>query len=259
MAHPRTSGGLGAALLLLLAMTVGSYAESSRHGFLLGGVSGSGTDGPKEGDIRLRDEQGHWYLVEGIPVNPSPYTDKSVTLAVIDSGVMADHPQLKGLIAEQQDFTGEGPEDRIGHGTLVTILTVKPTAGLPPEIQASLPSNRIIVAKIANADGSIDKNAAISAIQWSAQRGAKVVNMSFGFQEGTDDYSDLCDAIAQNSAVLFVAAAGNFGPSVKVYPAACGVPNLMSVAATGPDGNLANYSGKGDVAAPGTAILVPSN
>jgi hypothetical protein len=136
---------------------------------------------------------------------------------------------------------------------------VFPASGLPPEVQAKLPSPRIIQAKVASADGTIDKNAVIYAIQWAAQRGARVVNLSLGFREGTDDYSGICDVIAKNSQIFFAAAAGNFGPLVRVFPAACDSDNLMAVAATDQDGNLASYSGKGDIAAPGTVTLAPSN
>jgi subtilisin family serine protease len=236
-----------------------AHAEKSGRGFLLGGVSGGGASVPKEGDIKLKDQQGRWYLVQGIPENPPPYTDKSVTVAIIDSGVLVDHPQLKGLIAEQRDFTGEGVADRIGHGTLVTIITLAPLAALPPEERAKLPPFRFIVAKVANADGSIDKDAVIYAIQWVVERGARVVNLSLGFREGTDDYSGLCDIIAKSSNTFFAAAAGNFGPNVRVYPAACKTNNLMSVGASNPDGSLATYSGHGDIVAPGTVVLVPSN
>jgi subtilisin family serine protease len=232
-------------------LTVYVHAQSVRHGFLAGRILASR-------NLTLRDPQGHWYLVQGIPINPRPYTDTSVTTAVIDSGVLPDHPQLKGLIADQRDFTGEGPADVIGHGTIVTILTLNAAASLPPEQQANLPSPRIIVAKVAHSDGTIDKNAVIEAIDWVAQRSARVVNLSLQFIEGTDDYSGLCDAIVRNSQVMFVAAAGNEGPDVKVFPAACDAANLIPVAATGSAGDLATYSGQGDVAAPGTAILVPS-
>jgi subtilisin family serine protease len=243
---------------LVTAITC-SYAEKSGRGFLLGGISSGGASAPKEGDIKLQDQQGHWYLVQGIPENPPPYTDKSVTVAIIDSGVLVDHPQLKGLIAEQRDFTGEGVADRIGHGTLVTIIALAPLAALPPEERAKIPSFRFIVAKVANADGSIDKDAVIYAINWAVERGAKVVNLSLGFREGTDDFSGLCDIIAKSANTFFAAAAGNFGPNVRVYPAACKADNLMAVGASNPDGSIAAYSGHGDVAAPGTVILVPSN
>jgi subtilisin family serine protease len=243
-------------VFLALGIVVSSAsrcAAGERTGFLLGSVSDLSSNGPKEGDIQLKDAQGRWYIVQGIPVDPPLPTKQSVTVGVIDSGVLADHPQLKGLIAEQQDFTGEGNADRIGHGTVVTIL-VRAPAGQAP---TGTPSPRFLEAKVANADGSIDKNAVILAIQWAVQHGAKIVNLSLGFREGTDDYSGVCDIIRRSPDALFVAAAGNFGPTVKVYPAACVAENLISVAATRKDGKMATYSGRGDIAAPGDAILVP--
>ncbi len=227
--------------------------EKRGKGFLMGGPAGTGASGPQEGDIRLRDERGNWHVVQGIPLYPPPYTDRSTTIAVIDSGILADHPQIRGLIAEQEDFTGEGPEDRIGHGTIVAILALQARSAAPPEFQ-NLPSPRILVAKVAGADGTVDKHAVISAIDWAASRGAGVVNLSLGFIEGTDDYSDLCSAIAKHPEVLFVAAAGNYGPDVRVYPAACaqgGAANIISVGTTN------DWSGKGDIQAPGTVILKP--
>lgn len=238
-------------ICIILLLTLTDYVWAAKgHGFLLGGPRSAGASGPREGDIKLQDEHGHWYVVSGISVNPPPFTNRSTTVAVIDSGVIADHPQLKGLIAEQQDFMGEGPEDRIGHGTVVAILVRLPTASVPPELR-HLPPPRFIIAKVANADGSIVKQQLISAIEWAAQQGARVVNLSLGFREGTDDYSDLCYVIARHPDVLFVAAAGNLGPTVKVYPAACDARNLMSV------GTNDDWSGRSDIRAPGKVMLVP--
>lgn len=231
-------------LIISLLVLSNSAWAAERHGFLLGGPAGTGANGPREGDIKLRDEHGGWNILEGIPVNPPPFTDRDPTVAIIDSGILADHPQVKGLIAEQQDFTGEGSEDRIGHGTWVTIIYVG------EYLAESESGPRIIVAKVANADGTIDKNAVISAIQWAAQHGAKVVNISLGFREGTGDYSDLCYVIANHRDIIFFAAAGNFGPNVKVYPAACSSDNLVSV------GTTDDWSGIGDIVVPsGTGVF----
>lgn len=232
-------------IIFLLAL-LNSGCSVKRPGFLLSESASTGANGPREGDIKLRDEHGGWYIVEGFPVNPPPFTDQSITVAVIDSGVISDHPQLKGLIAEQKDFTGEGPEDRIGHGTVVTIIFVGSYLTNSERILGvrDSPSPRMIVAKVVNADGTIDKNIVISAIEWVAQQGAKVVNLSLGFREGTGDYSDLCYVIAQHPEIEFIAAAGNFGPNVKLYPAACSSDNLISVGLTD------SWSGKGDIVSP---------
>lgn len=246
--------------LSLYGVLCGCRHAVSRPGYLMGGISG---DHPKEGDIKFRDPKGNWYVLQGLPLNLSPYTDKSVTAAIIDSGVMADHPQLKGLIAEQKDFTGEGTEDRIGHGTIVTLIFLQTYVAYRPYVPKRIPGEtlpplpRIIEAKVANADGTIDKNDLIRAIDWAVQRGAKTVNLSLGFQEGADDYSGICDMVSKNPQVIFVSAAGNLGPNVRVYPAACKAENMFSTGATNADGKIAAYSGTAEFYAPGTAVLQP--
>lgn len=215
------------------------------------GILLDGLTAPKEGSIQLRDGQGRWIGVAGIPLKHAPVSEQSVTVAVIDSGVLPDHPQLQGLVAEQIDFTGEGPADRIGHGTVVAILLQAAALQLPPEERSKVPSPRIISAKVANADGSISKSNVRDAILWAVSRGAKVVNLSLGFPEGSDDFSELCFVIEQNPAIFFVAAAGNAGPTQRYYPASCDLPNLLSVQTAD------SWSGPGQVTAPGTVRLVP--
>jgi subtilisin family serine protease len=235
---------------MFLIVSVSAKANAKGKGFLMDIVSG-----PKEGNIKLRDEQGNWMVVDGYSVNPPTFTKESVAVGIIDSGVIPDHPQLKGLIDQQRDFTGEGVLDRIGHGTVVTILVRASDKSMSEN--EHIPSPRFLIAKVANADGSINRDAVIEAIDWTAKKGARVVNLSLGFREGTDDYSGICDVIQRHQEVLFLAAAGNFGPTVKVYPAACKSENLIAVGAVNSDGTIPNYSGHGDVVAPGTTFLRP--
>ena len=231
-------------LLLVLA----AFALSPRpaltqppRGVLLGG--------PSEGDVRLKDNAGHWMLVEGIPVAHGNVDDRSVRVAVIDSGVALDHPQLKGLITGTKDFTGEGIEDRIGHGTVVTILLRAAEQSAPAE--PHLPPSSILVAKVASADGGIKKSSVIAAIKWAVAQKARIVNLSLGFPANSGNYTDLCRAIRAQKDVLFVAASGNEGKSGRFYPAVCGSPNLISV------GTPDDYSGKADIYANGNVRLLP--
>jgi subtilisin family serine protease len=241
--------------VIAVALLAGAASSGGgMPGFLIGSLTGNLSGGPREGDIKFKDGSGHWYIVQGVPINPAPPDENAVTVGIIDSGVLPDHPQLKGLIAEQRDFTGEGNLDLIGHGTLITILVRKPAA----DLRMTNSPFRFVVAKVANVDGSINKDAVVTAIQWVVQRGAKVVNLSLGFREGSGDYSEICEIIRRSSETFFSAAAGNFGPTVRVFPAACRSQNLLSVAATDESGQIAKYSGRGDIAASGIAILVPA-
>ena len=94
-----------------------------------------------------------------------------------------------------------------------------------------------------------------------ATQDVRVVNMSLAFLGKKERYTKLCEAIAEyetqpNGGIMFVAAAGNFGPNVSAYPASCKSPNLISTAAV-IDGQLWKQSGRGDIAAEGRAQLVP--
>jgi hypothetical protein len=173
-----------------------------------------------------------------------------VLVGVIDSGVIDRHPQLEGFIAERRDFTGEGLDDVIGHGTAVTLLAVF-------GVGTGRPVASVLSAKVVDRNGRIAERNLVDAIHWVASRGARVVNLSLGFKGTRDDNRAICEAIATHPETLFVAAAGNFGPDVAVYPAGCGEPNVLSVEAADPGGNAEPYSGKGEVRGPGTARFLP--
>jgi len=104
----------------------------------------------------------------------------TVRVAVIDSGIDADHPEFQNQIAGGRSFVG-GPwqKDINGHGTFV--------AG---EIAAALNNGqgiagiaftaRLLVAKVVRPDGTIAPDDEARAIRWAVANGAQVINMSFG-------------------------------------------------------------------------------
>ena len=69
----------------------------------------------------------------------------------------------------------------------------------------------------------------IAAIDWVIAEGSTHVNLSLGFRGEASEYTDLCKAIARHSDISFAAAAGNSGPEVETFPAACSSGNMLSV------------------------------
>jgi subtilisin family serine protease len=131
---------------------------------------------------------------------------------------------------------------------------------------------RIIALKAFNQYGGGSTMAAIASIEYATmmkQRGISVVAMSNSW--GSTSYSQsMKDAIsaANNAGILFVAAAGNYSrnnDATPFYPASYNVPNVISVAASDYNDNLASFSCYGatsvDLAAPGVSILstIPGN
>lgn len=101
---------------------------------------------------------------------------------------------------------------------------------------------------------------AIEAIEYAETLGVDIMNCSWGSRA---DNPALYDAIQQSS-MIFVSAAGNYGSDVATYPAAYNLSNVISVGSIGSQGSVSEFSNFGqdvDLFAPGEAItsLTPSN
>jgi subtilisin family serine protease len=110
----------------------------------------------------------------------SPRVGHGVTVAVLDTGIDAGHEAFQGVELIQKDFTGEGNGDQDGHGTHVagTIFgqTVQgPRYGVAPGV------HRAIIGKVLGTERSATTKELVDAIQWAADEGAHVLNMSLGF------------------------------------------------------------------------------
>ncbi|NQV82324.1 MAG: S8 family serine peptidase [Rhodospirillales bacterium] len=196
-------------------------------------------------------------------IQPLKEGDKTTPVAVVDSGVAEDHPQLQGRVAEEVDFTSEGPNDFTGHGTVVSLILLNASDMTAASLMASdkaspvdLPKIVIVNVKVADRNGEIKKQDLIRAIDWIGRNNIRTANLSLGFLGTAEEHQDLCQAIRNQPHVFFFIAAGNQGPDVANYPAACEAPNAMSVGATGPTGKIAPYSGSADIYAPGTIKVI---
>jgi subtilisin family serine protease len=195
----------------------------------------------------------------------------AVRVAVIDSGIDGDHPELVAKIVGSKSFVGGSPlVDRAGHGTFVAGLIA---AGVDDAvgIAGMAPSAELLVAKVVDDDDLIDVEAEVQAIRWAVRNGASVINMSLGGlrdprDPGRDSYSALESAAigwAHGKGVVMVAAVGN---NTEVpprpwpfasYPAA--LPHVLGVSALTREGSVPAFSHRdriyNDIAAPGYGIL----
>ncbi|HEX5202367.1 MAG TPA: S8 family serine peptidase [Actinoplanes sp.] len=186
-------------------------------------------------------------------------TGAGVTVAVIDSGVDASHPDLAGQILPGKDFVAgtEGTStDPNGHGTHVA-GTIAALTGNGTGVSAVAPGAKILPVRVLGANGTGWTSDIASGIIYAADHGAKVINMSLG---GPGQSTTMSNAIAyaRSKGVTVIAAAGNErqdGSPVS-YPAADA--GVIAVAATDAADKVASYSNQGsyvDVAAPGSNIL----
>ncbi|NUT45184.1 MAG: type VII secretion-associated serine protease mycosin [Thermoactinospora sp.] len=195
---------------------------------------------------RLRFER-VWRLTKG----------EGVTVAVVDSGVDATHPQLTGVVTRQVDLTGTDNRDCVGHGTAVAgIIAGRDLTSRGVPVMGVAPGARILAVKQTEGQtGDVSRLA--RGIRRAADLGADVINVSVQ----AHDAPELKAAVtyAQAKDVVIVAAAGNVkqddGAVTPAYPAE--YPGVVAVGSASPDGRKSEFSNgatRVSVTAPGAGV-----
>jgi thermitase len=181
--------------------------------------------------------------------------DPNITIAVVDTGVDLNHPDLNGKIVQGYDFINNDtvPQDDHGHGTHVAGIAAAETNNSMGVAGTSWGA-RIMPLKVLDEHGDGSYSDVAEAVLYACDHGAKIINMSLG---GSSYSSTLDDAVEEAYAdgCLMAAASGNgYGNGVD-YPAR--YPETIAVAATDQNDQRAAFSDYGpevDVAAPGVDI-----
>ncbi|MCL4367595.1 MAG: S8 family peptidase [Actinobacteria bacterium] len=187
------------------------------------------------------------------------YTADPVKVAVVDTGIDTNHPDLAGNLKggmSAVSYTRSYNDDN-GHGSHVAgiIAAVNNSIG----VVGVAPAADLYAVKVLDRNGSGYLSDIIEGLQWVVTNHLNVVNMSLG----TSSYSSSFDAAVQQtiaSGVVVVAAAGNSGPGINtvMYPAK--FAGVIAVSATNSDSSntIAPFSSRGpevDLAAPGVSVF----
>ena len=178
----------------------------------------------------------------------------SINIAILDTGVDLDHPDLVSKIINSVDFSNSGTVDDVyGHGTHVAGIAAAMTNN---GIGVTGLSYRcaIMNVKVLDNNGMGAYSWIISGIIWAADNGARIINLSLGAAYASSGLEDAVSYAWSKGAVI-VAAAGNNGDTTPMYPAY--YTNCIAVAATDANDATASWSNYGDwvdVAAPGVSI-----
>lgn len=176
-----------------------------------------------------------------------------VIVAVLDTGLVADHPALQGHVLTGWNALRPGrlpteawdgtTNDAVGHGTMI--------AGV---IARLAPAAKILPVRVLNGDGAGTMLNVAKGVHFAIRSGARVLNMSFGTMQKSSVMNDALDA-AELAEVVLVAAAGNQGWEQKQYPAAGnGALAVGSVEADLKKSSYSNYGSFVRVVAPGSNI-----
>ncbi len=187
--------------------------------------------------------------------------DPETVIAVIDTGVDMEHPELAGkIISAGRDFANDDMDatDDHWHGTHVAGVAAADTdsgdgvAGVAWDC-------RILPVKVTDAEGNGFYSWIIDGIIWAADQGADVINLSLGGDVDDPFLEDACK-YAHDKGVVVVAATGNDSLPGVLFPAAYD-RYVLAVGASDYDDAIADFSNYGpevDVAAPGVWILGPA-
>ncbi|MEU6844028.1 S8 family serine peptidase [Streptomyces sp. NPDC046716] len=200
------------------------------------------------------------------------YDGKGVKVAVVDTGVYADHPDLAGKVVAAKNFSTSADDlDHQGHGTHVASTIAGSGAKSGGKYKGVAPGASIIAAKVLDDTGSGADSDIIAGIDWSVAQGADIVNMSLGGTDtpDTDPLEATVDHYSESDGVLFAVAAGNEGPGASTIGTPGSADGALTVGAVDSDDHTADFSSRGprlgdggikpDVTAPGVDITAASS
>jgi len=207
-----------------------------------------------------------WTQERYAPQRLAAFADgRGVTVAVIDSGVDAHHPQLAPAVVPGRDLLdgGTGTVDCASHGTAVaSIIAARPVPGVG--FRGLAPAARVLPVRISEqqvVDGgtvgrTVPPVALVEAIRYAVSHGAHVMNISVVLYQ---DHPEVRAAVreAVDADVVVVAAVGNLHDRGDPTPYPAAYPGVIGVGAIGPDGARLPRSQVGsyvDIVAPGGQI-----
>ncbi|KOX05425.1 serine protease [Streptomyces sp. NRRL B-1140] len=201
---------------------------------------------------------------------------RGVTVAVLDTGVEADHPDLAGNVLPGKDLVrfGAEPGDRAWarHGTAMAgiIAGHGHGPGGADGVIGIAPEAKILPVRVILEDGDPDRakarstrgNALAEGIRWAADHGADVINLSLGDDSASahpEPAEDQAIQYALGKGVVVVASAGNGGEKGDhiSYPAA--YPGVIAATAVDRAGTRASFSTRrwyATVSAPGVDVVI---
>ncbi|MFG3368283.1 S8 family serine peptidase [Streptomyces sp. NPDC048156] len=196
------------------------------------------------------------------------YDGKGVKIAVLDTGVDATHPDLKGQVVGEKNFsTAADAVDRFGHGTHVASIAAGTGAKSGGKFKGVAPGAKLLNGKVLDDEGFGDDSGILAGMEWAAEQGADVVNLSLGGGDTPeiDPLEAEVDKLSAEKGILFAIAAGNegeFGDSTVGSPGSADA--ALTVGAVDDNDKLADFSSRGprigdgavkpDVTAPGVDI-----
>jgi len=197
----------------------------------------------------------------------SGYNGEDTTVAVLDSGIDNEHPDIVDQLEIMESFVPDSEGlDGHGHGTHVASTVLGTGDASDGMYKGVAPGADLLVGKVLDDTGTGQDSWVISGMEWAADE-ADIINMSLGGtqpSDGTDPMSQAINTLTEETGSLFVVAAGNAGQEESISsPSAADAAltvgnvdksdNLSPTSSMGP--RVGDMAIKPDLAAPGEEII----
>ena len=209
-------------------------------------------------DLELLETEGQvvpWGVALVNPHRDLEIGDRTIRVAIIDSGVYVDHPNLVGRVITQHDILHTGDYsafDDVGHGTAIAGI-IAATDGDTGIVGISQ-NVELYSVSVSAADGTVNRQNFISGIEWAIENNVDIINASLGFPRDSAELREVVDRAIEQGIVV-VAASGNTNGLNALFPAR--YEHVISVGSINESLEIPSMSaiGKIDFVAPGVNIL----
>jgi len=206
-----------------------------------------------------------------------PYTGEGINIAILDSGIWAEHADFGGRVIKRVSFANttygllanEGTGDSNGHGTHCAGIAAGSGSQSPAgyNMTGIAPEANLFEAKCIDMAGAGTTSSVLAAMEWSVENGANVLSMSLGFSPSDISPNYMMSLAADNATsqgVVMVVAAGNEGWFYSSTRSPGNARTVITVGAIDSNKQLANFSSRGpttshhmdpDVLAPGVDVF----
>lgn len=212
----------------------------------------------------IRDRQ-YWLDEYGIREAWQVTRGAGVTIAIIDSGVDASHPDLRGAVVGGIDLSGVGAADGtrpVGsdapdHGTMVASLAAGRGSAPGDGVIGAAPEASLLSASLAFGPEQRDGDAQVAeAVRWAVDAGADVISLSLtrntlAWPESWDDAFGYAEA----NDVVVIAAAGNRGSGTEQVGAPATIPGVVAVGGVDRAGRASDAASAQGIS---IAVMAPS-
>jgi subtilisin family serine protease len=199
--------------------------------------------------------------VDADGLNKNGMDGDGAVFGIIDSGIDMDHADFKdekgrSRVVAYMDFTGEGTDDVVGHGTHVAGTVGGNGKASDGKFKGVAPDANFKVAKVFGTEGETDESVILAAMKWMAsEKGGKkadVINMSLGGPgaPNRDPLGSMANQLVVKDNILVVAAAGNEGPWASTVGSPGNARYVLTVGGVTKDGETPFFSSRGPILGP---------